>query len=145
MTGAPELLQPVAKAHQFMTFTTAPNLQAGVAYGLAKEEAYFTGLATSMQAKRDRLAAGLREAGLSVLHSGGTYFLIADISSTGFDGDDVAFCLNLTEAAGVTAIPVSAFFAESPVRNFIRFCFCKQDALLDRPSPGSSAISEAIV
>lgn len=131
VTGAPELLQPVAKAHQFMTFTTAPNLQAGVAYGLAKEEAYFTGLAASMQAKRDRLAAGLREAGLSVLHSGGTYFLIADISSTGFDGDDVAFCLKLTEEAGVTAIPVSAFFAESPVRNFIRFCFCKQDALLD--------------
>ena len=70
-------------------------------------------------------------AGLSVLHSGGSYFLLADISSVGFDGDDVAFCLHLTEAAGVTAIPVSAFFAETPVRNYIRFCFCKQDALLD--------------
>ena len=43
----------------------------------------------------------------------------------------MAFCLHLTEAAGVTAIPVSAFFAETPVRNYIRFCFCKQDALLD--------------
>jgi len=131
VTAAPELLQPVAKAHQFLTFTTAPNLQAGVAYGLGKDREYFDNLASSMQAKRDRLAAGLRDAGLSVLHSGGSYFLLADISSVGFDGDDVAFCLHLTEAAGVTAIPVSAFFAETPVRNYIRFCFCKQDALLD--------------
>ena len=129
--GGSELLQPVAKAHQFLTFTTAPNLQAGVAYGLGKDREYFDNLASSMQAKRDRLAAGLRDAGLSVLHSGGSYFLLADISSVEFDGDDVAFCLHLTEAAGVTAIPVSAFFAETPVRNYIRFCFCKQDALLD--------------
>jgi aspartate/methionine/tyrosine aminotransferase len=131
VTASPELLQSVAKAHQFLAFTTAPNLQAGVAYGLAKERGYFDQLAASMQAKRDRLAAGLRDAGLSVLQSGGTYFLLADIASTGFEGDDVAFCLHLTEAAGVTAIPVSAFFAETPVRNYIRFCFCKQDALLD--------------
>jgi aspartate/methionine/tyrosine aminotransferase len=131
VTGSPDLLQPVAKAHQFMTFTTAPNLQAGVAYGLSKDTSYFTGLSASMQAKRDRLAAGLREAGLSVLHSGGSYFLIADISSVGFEGDDVAFCLKLTEEAGVTAIPVSAFFAETPPRNYVRFCFCKRDELLD--------------
>ena len=99
--------------------------------GWGRTASYFDDLASSMQAKRDRLAAGLRDAGLSVLHSGGSYFLLADISSVGFDGDDVAFCLHLTEAAGVTAIPVSAFFAETPVRNYIRFCFCKQDALLD--------------
>ena len=99
--------------------------------GWGRTASYFDNLASSMQAKRDRLAAGLRDAGLSVLHSGGSYFLLADISSVGFDGDDVAFCLHLTEAAGVTAIPVSAFFAETPVRNYIRFCFCKQDALLD--------------
>jgi N-succinyldiaminopimelate aminotransferase len=131
VTGAPALLQPVAKAHQFLTFTTAPNLQSGVAYGLNKEDAYFEGLAAGMQAKRDRLAHGLREVGLPVLHSAGTYFLIVNISATRFVGDDAAFCMHLTEAAGVTAIPVSAFFAETPVRNYIRFCFCKQDALLD--------------
>jgi N-succinyldiaminopimelate aminotransferase len=131
ITGAPALLQPVAKAHQFLTFTTAPNLQAGVAYGLGKDNDYFTGLAAAQQAKRDRLARGLTEAGFKVLPSSGTYFLIADIAGMGFEGDDAAFCMHLTEAAGVTAIPVSVFFAENPVRNFIRFCFCKQDSLLD--------------
>ena len=32
---------------------------------------------------------------------------------------------------GVAAIPVSAFFAEAPVRNVVRLCFAKADATLD--------------
>ncbi|WP_431858384.1 aminotransferase [Azospirillum sp.] len=135
ITGAPHLLQPVAKAHQYITFTTPPNLQAAVAYGLGKEDAYFTGLAASMQAKRDRLAAGLREAGLTVMPSAGTYFLTVDITSiaasTGFDGDDQAFCRWLTAEAGVTAIPVSAFYVENAPTTVIRFCFSKKDEVLD--------------
>ncbi|PWC56395.1 aminotransferase [Azospirillum sp. TSO22-1] len=131
ITGAPHLLQPVAKAHQYITFTTPPNLQAAVAYGLGKEDAYFTGLAASMQAKRDRLAAGLREAGLTVMPSAGTYFLTVDIASTGFEGDDQAFCRWLTAEAGVTAIPVSAFYVENAPTTVIRFCFSKKDEVLD--------------
>ncbi|HYH39028.1 MAG TPA: aminotransferase [Azospirillum sp.] len=135
ITGAPHLLQPVAKAHQYITFTTPPNLQAAVAYGLGKEDAYFTGLAAAMQAKRDRLAAGLREAGLTVMPSAGTYFLTVDITSirasTGFDGDDQAFCRWLTAEAGVTAIPVSAFYVENAPTTVIRFCFSKRDEVLD--------------
>ena len=111
VTAAPHLLQPVAKAHQYITFTTAPNLQAAVAYGLNKEDAYFTGLASGLQAKRDRLAEGLR--------------------AVGFDGDDQDFCRKLTAEAGVTAIPVSAFFVQDAPRSCIRFCFSKKDAILD--------------
>ena len=37
VTAAPALLDPIAKAHQFTTFTTPPNLQKAVAYGLAKD------------------------------------------------------------------------------------------------------------
>lgn len=131
ITGAPELLSLVAKAHQFLTFTTPPNLQSAVAYGLGKDDGYFAALATGMQAKRDRLGAGLRTAGFEVLDSQGTYFLNVDIASTGFDGDDLAFCRRMTEAAGVTAIPVSAFYEQDPVRTVVRFCFCKEDSVLD--------------
>ncbi len=131
VTAAPALLQPVAKAHQYLTFTTAPNLQAGVAYGLRKEDAYYDGLARSMQAKRDRLSAGLAAAGLDVLASEGTYFVNADFRATGFDGDDAGFCRWLTAQVGVAAIPVSAFFVEGAPRTVIRFCFCKSDAVLD--------------
>ncbi|HEY0832600.1 MAG TPA: aminotransferase [Azospirillum sp.] len=131
VTAAPHLLQPVAKAHQFLTFTTPPNLQAAVAYGLNKDDSYFTGLASAMQAKRDRLAAGLEAAGLEVLPSAGTYFVVADIRAFGFDGDDQAFCRWLVKEAGVTAIPVSAFHVEHAPATCIRFCFSKKDEVLD--------------
>ena len=44
VTAAPDLLTPIAKAHQFLTFTTPPNLQSAVAYGLRKDDSYFEGL-----------------------------------------------------------------------------------------------------
>ncbi|MBK4717362.1 aminotransferase [Azospirillum sp. YIM DDC1] len=131
VTGAPHLLQPVAKAHQYITFTTPPNLQAAVAYGLGKDDAYFAGLAGGLQAKRDRLADGLRAVGFEVLPSAGTYFVVADVSPFGFDGKDEDFCRRLTVEAGVTAIPVGAFFVQDAPRSFIRFCFSKRDEILD--------------
>jgi N-succinyldiaminopimelate aminotransferase len=80
---------------------------------------------------RDRLAAGLTAAGLSVLPSAATYFLSVDLAASGIAQDDVTFCDRLIDEAGVVAIPVSAFYAEAPVTHIVRFCFVKQDATLD--------------
>ena len=100
----------IAKAHQNLTFTTPPNLQRAVAIGLAKDQTYFDGLASDLAAKRDLLADGLSRLGFGVLDSRGSYFVTADFSKLGFAGNDVAFCRHITEHAGVTAIPVSAFY-----------------------------------
>ncbi|HET6308104.1 MAG TPA: aminotransferase [Rhodopila sp.] len=131
VTAGTALTPLVQKAHQNLTFTTAPNLQRAVAVGLAKDDAYFASLAGNLQARRDQLAAGLEAVGLAVLPAQGTYFLTTDFSGLGFDGDDVAFCRHITEQAGVTAIPVSAFYeqAGAPL-HYARFAFCKQEAVL---------------
>ena len=122
----------VAKAHQNLTFTTPPNLQRGVAVGLGKDDAYFTWLSTSLQAKRDRLATGLARLGFGVLPTQGSYFITTDFRPLGFNGDDVAFCRALTVEAKVTAIPVTAFYASADAPNhYARFAFCKGDAVLD--------------
>jgi aspartate/methionine/tyrosine aminotransferase len=131
ITAAPDLLAPVTKAHQFLVFTTPPNLQSAVAFGLSKEGSYFAGLSAEMQAKRDRLAGGLEAIGLSVLPCAGTYFVNVDVGQAGFDGDDVAFCRHITETAGVAAIPTSAFYQVDPLNTVVRFCFSKQDSVLD--------------
>ena len=132
VTAPKALAAIVAKAHQNLTFTTPPNLQRAVAVGLAKDDAYFAGIATALQAKRDRLAAGLAQLGLGVLPAQGSYFITTDFAPLGFAGDDVAFCRHITEAAGVTAIPVSAFYdAPDAPRHYARFAFCKQEAVLD--------------
>ncbi len=132
VTAPAPLAEVVAKAHQNLTFTTAPNLQRAVALGLAKDEAYFRRLAADLQAKRDRLAGGLAELGMTVLPTRGSYFITADFRPLGFNGDDVAFCRHITEHAGVTAVPVTAFYdAPNPPRHFARFAFCKREAVLD--------------
>ncbi|MGH7042867.1 MAG: aminotransferase [Acetobacteraceae bacterium] len=132
VTAPAALAAMVAKAHQNLTFATAPHLQRAVALGLAKDEAYFHGLAAALQAKRDRLAAGLTALGMDVLACHGSYFITADFRPLGFQGDDVAFCRYITEAARVTAVPVTAFYdAPDPPRHYARFAFCKRDAVLD--------------
>ncbi|HEY1945052.1 MAG TPA: aminotransferase [Roseiarcus sp.] len=128
--AAPDILRVLAKAHQFITFTTPPNLQSAVAYGLMKDDSYFAEMRAGFQRSRDRFAAGLTARGFDVLPSGGTYFLNVDIAALGHD-DDVAFCRWLVEERGVAAIPVSAFYAQNPVRTVVRFCFAKRDATLD--------------
>ena len=136
ITADRSLAPNIAKAHQLLTFTTPPNLQRAVAVGLNLDDAYFTGLSATLQAKRDRLAAGLSALGFGVLPTQGSYFVTADFRPLGFAGDDVAFCRHLTEAAKVTAIPVSAFYAqdeagEGAPTHYARFAFCKADSVLD--------------
>ncbi len=129
--AAPRLLQPVAKAHQFLTFTIAPNLQAGVAYGLGKDDGFFAALASDLRVKRDLLARGLETVGFKTLPTRGSYFLTADISSLGYNGGDDAFCRYITTEVGVCAIPISAFYREADVGNFVRFCFCKREDAIE--------------
>jgi N-succinyldiaminopimelate aminotransferase len=131
VTASAALTPLVQKAHQNLTFTTAPNLQRAVAVGLAKDDSYFSSLSTNLQARRDQLASGLADVGLSVLPTQGTYFITTDFAPLGFNGDDVAFCRHITEKAGVTAIPVSAFYdtPDAP-RHYARFAFCKRPEVL---------------
>jgi aspartate/methionine/tyrosine aminotransferase len=131
VTAAPGLLDPITKAHQFTTFTTPPGLQKAVAYGLAKDDAYYVSLAGDLEAKRDRFAEGLAKIGFDVVPCAGTYFITADMRSVGVEDDDVTACRRLTMEAGVTAVPVSAFYQSDAPPHFVRFCFSKRDAVLD--------------
>ncbi len=128
VVAAPKIMRVLAKAHQFVTFTTPPNLQAAVAYGLMKDDDYYAGMRADLQAARDRFSKSLSEAGFTVLPSQGTYFVNVDL---GAGADDSAYCQKLVAEAGVAAIPVSAFYAENHVRSVVRFCFAKTNATLD--------------
>jgi N-succinyldiaminopimelate aminotransferase len=150
VSGPPALTAIVMKAHQNLTFTTPPNLQRAVALGLAKDDGYFQQLAASLAAKRDRLSAGLGVSGFDVLPSDGSYFVTASYAGSPFAGrvapdggrDDAAFCRYITEHAGVASIPLSAFYETQAPQGWIRFAFCKQDAVLDEACARLAAIRE---
>lgn len=129
--AAPALTAGIARAHQFLTFTTPPNLQAAIAYGLGKDDAYFIAMRRDFARSRDRLAAGLSAAGWAVLPSRGTYFLNLDLAGSGIAHDDVTVSERLVESFGIATIPVSSFYASDPVTSILRLCFAKADATID--------------
>ncbi|WP_311268622.1 aminotransferase [Sphingobium sp. WCS2017Hpa-17] len=132
MCAAPPLATLLARAHQFLTFTTPPNLQWAVAEGLGWPEKWLNDQRAAYQASRDRLAAGLEKAGYAVLPSGATWFLSVDLPASGIALDDVGFCERIIDEAGVAAIPLSAFYPADPATHLVRLCFAKSDATLDQ-------------
>ncbi|MFZ5747455.1 MAG: aminotransferase [Pseudomonadota bacterium] len=144
MCAAPAIARVLAKAHQFLTFTTPPNLQWAVAEGLATQDAWVADTAAGFQRSRDRLVEGLNALGLVTLPSAATYFVSIDLAASGIAMDDVGFCARMIDRAGVAAIPVSAFYADDPVRHVVRLCFAKQDATLDAALAGLARLREAV-
>jgi N-succinyldiaminopimelate aminotransferase len=131
VNGPAALIAAIAKVHQYLVFAVPPNLQRAVAHGLGLDDSYFEGLSAQMQARRDLLRSGLEDIGFAVAECAGTYFLNADFRPLGFVGDDVEFCRHITKEAGVGAIPCSAFYHDGSVRNWVRFCFCKDESTLE--------------
>src|SRR3546814_9214402 len=99
----------------FLTFTTPPSLQTAVAYGLGKDDAYFTAMREGFARSRARMTDGLGAAGYALLPSDGTYFVSVDLNGSGIALDDMTFCHRAVREAGVAAIPVSYFYASDPV------------------------------
>ncbi|MEI6438565.1 MAG: aminotransferase [Alphaproteobacteria bacterium] len=131
LCASPTLTHGLSRAHQFLTFTTPPNLQTAVAHGLNEPGDWFTSMPQDLQASRDRLSAGLIREGFAVLPSQGTYFLNVDLATSGVSEGDRDFALRAVKEAGVAAIPVSALYEADHVTSILRLCFSKADATLD--------------
>jgi N-succinyldiaminopimelate aminotransferase len=125
--GPAELVAGVRAAKQFLTFSGGTPFQYAGAAALRLGDEWFSVMARELQAKRDRLCAGLEAAGLTVLRPQGTYFANADAG-----GDATAFARALVERAGVVAIPTSVFSADPErLARYVRFAFCKRPGVID--------------
>ena len=131
MVAAPELADVVARAHQFLTFSTAPNLQAAVAYGLNEGDEWVSPMRHRFTRARDRMTEGLHAAGYKTLHAASTYFLCVDLGASGLQLDDEEFAMAAVEKAGVAVVPLSAFAEKDPPRHLVRLCFGKKDETID--------------
>jgi N-succinyldiaminopimelate aminotransferase len=130
-TGPAALVSATTRVKQFLTFVNGGPLQPAVAVALGLPDAYFTSFRDGMQSRRDRLLAGLTDAGFRVLPSEGTYFVTADITPLGgTDGAD--FCRALPGRCGVVAVPTQVFYDHQEAgRQLIRFAFCKRESVID--------------
>jgi aminotransferase len=115
-----------------LVYVCAPApLQMGVAKGLTHlGEEYYQKLAQEYVHKRDKICGALAKAGLVAYRPQGAYYVLADIGRIPGAGSK-AKAMNLLRQAGVACVPGEAFYHDAAGENLARFCFAKEDAVLD--------------
>ena len=144
LVAAPELASVAARAHQFLTFASPPNLQAAVAFGLSEGDAWIAPMRADFARARDRMAGRLAAAGFAVLPSAATYFHCVDLAASGVGMDDEAFAAQAVEG-GVAVIPLSAFAEDAPPRHLVRLCFAKRDSTIDAGVDALARVRDVLV
>lgn len=115
-----------------LVYVCAPTpLQIGAAAGLMSLEAsYFDELAATYRQKRDRLCNVLDKVGLTPTVPEGAYYVLADTSILpGSSSTERA--MHLLRETGVAAVPGRSFFTGSDGDRIARFCFAKEDDVID--------------
>ena len=115
-----------------LCYVCAPSpLQAGVTVGLRSlDDGYYHGLASEYEAKRNRFCAALSEAGLDPFIPEGAYYVLAN--TDGLPGDTARErAMHILHHTGVASVPGSAFFHGTAGENLVRFCFAKEQSVLD--------------
>jgi N-succinyldiaminopimelate aminotransferase len=132
VVGPAALVTAVRTAKQYLTYVHSGPFQPAIAVGLRLPDSYYAEIAADLQAKRDRLCAGLVETGFEVFRPSGTYFVTVDIRPLRSDGDGYAFCRELPHLCGVVAVPNEVFYTDPRRgRHLVRFAFCKRFEVLD--------------
>jgi methionine aminotransferase len=126
---APEYLTAeFRKLHQWVTFSSATPLQYALADYL-KEPVHYLGLSDFYQQKRDLFASFFEGSRWKILPSKGSFFQCLDYSAIS-DEVDVDLAVRLTKELKVASIPVSVFYEKPPADRILRFCFAKNDDML---------------
>ena len=143
MAGQGAIGTAIARAHQFLAFTSPPALQWAVAEGLERED-LLAARSADWAASRERLRAGLERGGFIVLPNAATWFLCVDLAASGVSLPDMAFAERAV-TQGVASIPVSALYegAYRP-QTILRLCFTKPDAVLDEAAARLARLREAL-
>ncbi|KIE18060.1 aminotransferase [Smithella sp. SC_K08D17] len=118
-----------------LVYVCAPApLQTGVAKGLLTLGiSYYENLSKEYAKKRDLICNGLSMAGLKPNIPQGAYYVLADISSLpGKNSKERA--MYLLRETGVACVPGEAFYHDDSGENLARFCYAKEDCVLEEAS-----------
>lgn len=129
--AAPAELMSSIRMVNDLYYVCAPTpLQHGILAGLQAPPSFFESLERLYQGKRDRICDALAGAGLNPIVPQGAFYVLADIRPLGFDSSlDAA--LELLRRSGVAAVPGTDFHRGARGDGFLRFCFAKEDTVLE--------------
>ncbi|MBU1127975.1 MAG: pyridoxal phosphate-dependent aminotransferase [Candidatus Omnitrophica bacterium] len=115
-----------------LVYVCAPApLQVGVAKGLINlGDDYYSKIEEEYHIKRDKICNALDAVGLTPCVPQGAYYVLADIS--GIHGkNSKERVMNLLNKTGVACVPGEAFYHDDAGETLARFCFAKEDKVLD--------------
>ena len=126
----PALTTEFRKIHQWVCYTVITPIQHGLADYMTMAPDHYDELPRFYEEKRDRFCDLVADSRFSFRPAKGTFFQILDYSGI-TDMNDVDYAKTLTREIGVASIPVSVFCSEPLEDRLLRFCFAKDDAMLE--------------
>jgi methionine aminotransferase len=119
------------KIHQWVCYAVVTPIQHALAEYMQRTPEHYAALPAFYEQKRDHFCELLKDSSFSFRPANGTFFQILDYSAI-TDEDDVAYASRLTREIGVASIPVSVFCKKKSDDRLLRFCFAKNDDMLEQ-------------
>jgi aminotransferase len=130
LSAPAELAQRITVVHDLLYVCAPTPLQHAMISGLSMPESYYSDLGASYGRKREILCDALHAAGLTPFVPAGAYYVLADITRLGAPTAKAA-AMMLLERTGVASIPGTSFYADPVGQSLARFCFAKDDDVLE--------------
>jgi methionine transaminase len=128
--GPASLMKEFRKAHQFIVFSVNTPLQHALAEYIRNEANYYA-LPQFYQEKRDYFRQLITGSRFKLLPCLGSYFQLLDYSAI-TDEKDTEYAIRLTKEHRVASIPVSVFYNVPQDFKLLRFCFAKENEMLEK-------------
>ncbi len=130
LTAPAEIARRITIAHDLLYVCAPTPLQHAMVAGLSMPQSYYDELGASYARKRSILCAALADAGLTPYVPKGAYYVLADVRRLGFATSKEA-AMALLERAGIASVPGTSFYADPVGETLTRFCFAKDDDVLE--------------
>lgn len=127
MVAPPKLTAELRKVHQYVSFCAVTPIQYALADFMQAQPEHVDQLPAFYQQKRDQLCQALEQSRFTFIPTASTYFQLLDYRQIRDDLSDVEMARWLTTEHGVATIPLSVFYQQPPVDQYLlRVCFAKR-------------------
>ncbi|MCB1844509.1 MAG: aminotransferase class I/II-fold pyridoxal phosphate-dependent enzyme [Halioglobus sp.] len=125
-----ELTVEFRRVHQFACYAVITPIQHAIADFMREAPRHYSELSRFYEQKRDHFCQLLKDSRFTYKPAAGTFFQLLDYSAISSE-QDLLYAQRLTREIGVASIPVSVFSETEPASRLLRFCFAKDDAMLE--------------
>lgn len=114
VTGPPNLMERVARVHDFLTIAAPTPFQAAGAAALSLPSSYFDELREVYRKRRDILVSGLEKCDIGFRRPAGAYYVMCDATSFARPGEgESQLVQRLLEEGGVGVVPGGCFYGSA--------------------------------